>query len=140
VSDVLHNRTGEGRDGGVASRDRPVSQKKDDRDLIAEFERSVVWAELSGDETYALPTRLLVRLAELLRRHYRRLGRRPKSRSVKTQRRLAYSVGREKIALLKSQGFDEPGEALERVARELQRSHFPELALGTIKDRLQRRR
>ena len=116
-----------------------MSRKKDDRDIITEFERSVVWAE-PWDEAYALPTRLLNHLAELLRRHYRRLGRRPKSRSVKTQRRLAYSVGREKIALLKSQGFDQPGEALERVARELQRSHFPELALGTIKDRLQRRR
>lgn len=114
-----------------------MSQKKDDGDLIAEFKRSVYGLPL-GDRR-ELPTRLLVRIAELLDRLYRPDGRPPKSWRAKASDRRKLAAGREQIADLESQGF-EPDEALDRVALNLKRSAFPKLALSTIKDRLQRRR
>jgi uncharacterized protein YoaH (UPF0181 family) len=112
---------------------------KDERDLIADLENAVFWAELSSEEKCTLPTRLLGGIAALLRR-LPRAGRPPKPGRVKARDQQKFVAGRERIAKLIQEGVDRD-EALTRVARELQRSAFPDLALeGTIKDQLQRRR
>jgi hypothetical protein len=109
-------------------------------DLIAEFQLIVRRCAAAEEGKIELPTSLLVSIAESLKYVRPPPGQPGKSGRVKVRQAIAISLGRGKIAKLKSEGYS-PDEARDRVAHELKRAPlFKKLSLATIKDRLRRRR
>jgi hypothetical protein len=98
----------------------------------------VVWAHAdAGIDTIELPTDLLLEISKSI--NPRRAGRPSKSWLLKRAEFFEIMGARQRIKKLKPEESS-PGQALERVARELQRRPlFEKLALKTIKRRLQRR-